>query len=337
MKRSSIKDIARLARVSHSTVSRALSGSTLISPETAGRIRKIAEESGYRPSAAARSLVTSRTATIGVVVTSIADPFAAEVVLGIEDAANDHDYSVILANSNAQPEREVRVVRAFEERRVDGIIVTSSRVGAIYVDMLSQTQVPIVLLNNQHPSEFMHSVMIDNVAGGLDATRHLVGLGHRRIAYIGDRFGCQSDTERFGGYRSALDLAYLPFLPEYVAHGDGKPDGGAPAMESLLSLPSPPTAVFCYNDMTALGAIRAISARGLRVPADISIVGFDDLFFAQYSAPPLTTVRQPMRDMGRLALETLLQLLSGAATQPNIKVPGELIVRQSTSAPMENS
>lgn len=337
MKRASIKDVARLAQVSHSTVSRALSGSPLISSPTAARIRKLAEEAGYRPSAAARSLVTSRTNTIGVVVTSIADPFAAEVVLGIEEAANDHDYSVILANSNARPDREVKVVRSFEERRVDGIIVTSSRVGATYVEVLSQARVPIVLLNNQHPSEFMHSVMIDNPGASLQATRHLIELGHRRIAYIGDRFGCQSDTERFGGYRSALDLAYLPFLPEYVAHGDGRPEGGAAAMETLLLLPLPPTAVFCYNDMTALGAMRAIAASGRRVPAHLSVVGFDDLFVAEYSAPPLTTVRQPMRDMGRLALETLMNLLGGAESPPNLKVPGELIVRQSTAPPKENA
>jgi DNA-binding LacI/PurR family transcriptional regulator len=335
VKRASIKDIARLANVSHSTVSRALSGSPLISEETASRIRQIAEDAGYRPSAAARSLVTSRTGTIGVVVTSIADPFAGEVVLGIEDAANDHNYSVILANSNAQPEREVKVVRAFEERRVEGIIVTSSRVGAIYVEMLSQTRVPIVLLNNQHPSDFMHSVTIDNPAASFEAVRHLIDLNHRRIAYIGDRFGCQSDTDRFGGYRSALDLAYLPFAPEYVAHGNGKSDGGASAMAALLSLPSPPTAVFCYNDMTALGAMTAIAARGLKVPNDLSVVGFDDVFVAQYSAPPLTTVRQPMREMGRLALETLIKLLAGTGSQPNIKVPGELIVRASTAPPKE--
>jgi len=337
VKRASIKDIARLANVSHSTVSRALSGSTLISPETTDRIRRIAEDSGYRPSAAARSLVTSRSATIGVVVTTIADPFAAEVVLGIEDAANDHDYSVILANSNADPDREVRVVRSFEERRVDGIIVTSSRVGAVYAEKLSQTQVPIVLLNNQHPSEFIHSVMIDNLPASLQAARHLIELGHRRIAYIGDRFGCQSDTERFSGYRAALDHADLPFLPQFVVHGNGKPEEGASAMGTLLRLPEPPTAVFCYNDMTALGAMRFISARGLRVPSDISVVGFDDLFLAQYSAPPLTTVRQPMRDMGRLAMETLMQLLAGAGSQRNIKVPGELIVRQSTAPPKEIS
>jgi DNA-binding LacI/PurR family transcriptional regulator len=335
VKRASIKDIARLANVSHSTVSRALSGSSLISPETVSRIRRLADESGYRPSAAARSLVTSRTATIGVVVTSIADPFAAEVVLGIEDAANEHDYSVILANSNAEPEREVRVVRAFEERRVDGIIVTSSRVGAVYVEMLSQAQVPIVLLNNQHPSEFMHSVMIDNLAASAQATLHLIKLGHRHIAYIGDRFGCQSDTERFAGYRSALDWACLPFLPEYIAHGDGTPGGGVAAMENLLALSSPPTAVFCYNDMTALGAMHAIASRDLSVPNDLSVVGFDDLFFSQYSLPPLTTVRQPMRHMGRIALESLMTLLHGATAQPNVKVSGELIVRRSSAPPKE--
>lgn len=333
MKRASIKDIARLANVSHSTVSRALSGSPLINRETANRIRQLAEEAGYRPSFAARSLVTSRSATIGVVVTSIADPFAAEVVLGIEDAANDNNYSVILANSNAEPDRELKVVRMFEERRVDGIIVTSSRVGAPYAEMLSQTQVPIVLLNNQHPSEFMYSVMIDNEDGSSRATNHLVALGHRRIAFIGDRFGCQSDTERFSGYRSALDLAYVPFLPEYVTHGNGKPEGGQAAMATLLAASPAPTAVVCYNDMTALGALRAIAAHGLRVPGDISVTGFDDLFVAQYSAPPLTTVRQPMREMGRLAFETLTKLLAGFESQPIIKVPGELIVRESTAAP----
>ncbi len=337
MKRASIKDIARLAGVAHSTVSRALRSSPLVNPETARRIRQLAEQSGYRPSAAARSLVTSRTATIGVVVTTIADPFAAEVVLGLEDAANEHDYSVILANSNADPDRELKVVRAFEERRVDGIIVTSSRVGAIYVEKLSQARVPIVLLNNQHPSEFMHSVMIDNVNASLAATRHLIDLGHTRIAYIGDRNGCQSDTERFGGYRTALDLAYLPFRPEYVVHGDGKPEGGAAAMQTLLGRAPRPTAVFCYNDMTALGALRTAADCRLSVPADLSVVGFDDLFVAQYCAPPLTTVRQPMRDMGRLALETLMTLLKGDSTPPNIKVPGELIVRQSTAPPKENA
>lgn len=336
MRRASIKDIARLARVSHSTVSRALAGSSLVNEETAGRIRKLAEQAGYRPSAAARSLVTRRSATIGVVVTSIADPFAAEVVLGIEEAANEHDYSVILANSNAQPEREVKVVRSFEERRVDGIIVTSSRVGASYAESLSRTRVPIVLLNNQHPSEFMHSVMIDNFAASRGLTAYLIGLGHRRIAYIGDRYGCQSDAERFGGYRAALEEAGLEVEQRYVRKGDGKPEAGGAAARALLALKSRPTAIFCYNDMTALGALAAIAARGLRVPDDVSVAGFDDLFVARYSAPPLTTVRQPMREMGRMALETLVRLCGGGESQPIVKMAGELMVRGSTAPPRED-
>jgi DNA-binding LacI/PurR family transcriptional regulator len=333
----SIKDIAKIANVSHSTVSRALQGSPLINPETVERIRRIANESGYRASAVARSLVTRHTRTIGTVVTTIADPFTAGVVSGIEDAANDHGFSVFLANSNADPDREVRVVRSFEERRVDGIIVTSSRAGAVYTPMIEQMHIPIVLLNNQHPSEFVHSVMIANTEASFQATRYLIELGHRRIAYLGDQFGGQSDSERFAGYRRALDSSDLPFRPELLVHGDGKAEGGGPAMAQLLSLSQRPTAVFCYNDMTALGALLQIRAAGLRVPQDISLVGFDDLFVAQYSDPPLTTVRQPMRQMGRLAMETLFQLLSGVESTQNIKVPGELIVRESTAPPKAKS
>ena len=331
----SIKDVARIARVSHSTVSRALRNSPLVNRETAERVRRIAEDSGYRASAAARSLVTRRTNTIGVVVTSIADPFVAGVVGGIEDAAGERGFCVLLANSNADPDREVRVVRFFEERRVDGIIVTSSRVGALYVPMLSRMQVPIVLLNNQHASEFAHSVMIDNLQSSLEAARHLVALGHRRIAYLGDRFGHQSDTERFAGYRQGIEESALDFDPALVAHGDGKPEGGCTAMAQLLSLSDPPTAVFCYNDMSALGAIRRACAAGMRVPEDISIVGFDDLYISQYTNPPLTTVRQPMRQMGRMATETLMRLLAHEESEQNQRVPGELIVRESTAPPKE--
>jgi len=228
------------------------------------------------------------------------------------------------------------VARKFEERRVDGIIVTASRVGAQYVPLFSHMQVPIVLLNNQHPSQFAHSVMIANVQASLDATRHLIALGHRRIAYLGDRYGYQSDAERYTGYRQAVEERDLPFEPLLVAHGDGKPEGAETAIADLLALPQPPTAVFCYNDLSALGAMRQIRNRGLRIPADISVVGFDDLYISQYTDPPLTTVRQPMRQMGRMAMETLLQIFAGAESGHDIKVPGELIVRQSTAPPKES-
>lgn len=324
-----------MAGVAHSTVSRALRNSPLVNRETVERIQRIAGEAGYRTSAAARSLVTRRSDTIGVVVTNIADPFVAGVVSGIEETADQHGLSVFLANSNAEPERELRVARKFEERRVDGIIVTASRVGARYVHLLTHMQVPIVLLNNQHPSQFAHSVMIANVHASRDATRHLITLGHRRIAYLGDRYGYQSDAERYAGYRQALEEGGLPLEPQLVVHGDGRPEGAETAILNLLASPQPPTAVFCYNDMSALGAMRQIRNHGLRIPTDISVVGFDDLYISQYLDPPLTTVRQPMRQMGRMAMETLLQIFAGAESGHDIKVPGELIVRESTAPPKE--
>lgn len=322
-----------MANVSFSTVSRALHNSPLISRRTAEKIQRIARESGYRASAVARGLVTQRTKTIGVVVSSIADPFVSEVVEGIEECCNDHGYSVFLANSNADPARERNVVQSFSERRVDGIVVTSSRVGALYTPLLSEVKVPIVLVNNQHPRGFVHSVMIENVQGSRDATNHLLQLGHRRIAYLGDRFGHQSDTERFSGYRQALESAGLPFLTELVAHGDGKSEEAVLATESLLRLAERPTAIFCYNDMTALGTLHCLHANGLRVPDDISVVGFDDLLIASYTYPPLTTVRQPRRRMGKLAMESLLQLMRGENPSHAITVSAELVVRESSAPP----
>ncbi|MGA2753973.1 MAG: LacI family DNA-binding transcriptional regulator [Terracidiphilus sp.] len=327
----SIKDIARLARVSHPTVSRALQNSPLVNAATAARIRKIAEAAGYRPSAVARGLVTRRTRTVGLVVTTVADPFAGEVACGIEQAANDHGYAVFLANSNANAENERKVVQALAERRVDGIIVTSSRVGSDYLPMLAKLNVPMVLVNDQYPGEFVHSVMIANEDGSRAATEHLIELGHRRIAYVGDRSGYQTETERLEGYKQALAAAGIEFAHELAVHGDGRPEGAVEAMEALLRLADPPTAVCCYNDMTALGAMRAIRARGLRVPEDVSVTGFDDLFFAEYLEPQLTTVRQPMRRMGQMAMENLLKLMSGEDSVAQVKVEAELIVRGSTA------
>lgn len=327
----SIKDIARAAQVSHSTVSRALRDSPLVNPETRALIQKIAAEKGYTVSAVARSLVTRRTNTIGVVVTSIADPFVGEVVGGIEEFALARGYSVILATCHADPEREQRAVRSFQERRVDGILVTASRVGALYMPMLEEMKVPIVLINNQHPGEFACHVSIDNPAGARAVTAHLVELGHRRIGYIGDRFGLHSDDERSAGYRAMLKRAGIGFDPLLVANGDGGAENGARAMHNLLDLADPPTAVFCYNDMSAYGAMRAARERRMRVPQEISIAGFDDLFLSSYTDPPLTTVRQPMQEMGRDAADILLNLLAGGKPRSVFK-PGTLIPRQSTSA-----
>jgi DNA-binding LacI/PurR family transcriptional regulator len=327
----SIKDIARAAQVSHSTVSRALRDSPLVNAETRALIQKIAEEKGYTVSAVARSLVTRRTNTLGVVVTTIADPFVGEVVSGIEEFAIGHRYSVILATCHADPGRELRAVRSLQERRVDGILVTASRVGALYLPTLEETKVPIVLINNQHPGEFGYHVSIDNPAGARAVTEHLIALGHRRIAYIGDRFGLHSDTERCAGYRDSLAAAGIAYDPSLVVTGDSGPQSGLDAMRELLSRAEPPTAVFCYNDMSAYGAMRAARDAGLRIPEDISIAGFDDLFLSSYTDPPLTTVRQPKHEMGRDAACILLDLLAGGNPTSIIK-QGALVQRQSTAA-----
>lgn len=333
----SIKDIARKADVSHSTVSRALRNSPLVNRETAERIRKIAKESDFRVSAIGRSLATGRTNTIGVVATSIEDPFIAEIVSGAEDAANAQGFSVILANSNANPDRELKVVHSLEERRVDGILVLDSRVGSVYIPVLARMKVPIVLINSQHPGEFVHSISIDNPTASQMATRYLVHLGHTRIAYLGKRGGLQSDAERSAGYRQALAAAGIPERPELLAYGDGKPEGGKNAMEQLLALPERPTAVFCYNDLTAIGALSAIRQHGLHVPEDVSIVGFDDLAIASFTQPPLTTIRQPKYQMGRSATEMLLNLLEESIPGSVRKVQGELIVRESAAPPRMKS
>jgi DNA-binding LacI/PurR family transcriptional regulator len=336
----SIKDVARRARVSHSTVSRALQNPGRVAGATAERVRRIAREMGYRPNSIGRSLVTQRTATIGVVVTTVADPFISEVISGVEDVAHRRGYAVFLANSNAEPEREIAVVRSFHDRRVDGVLVMASRVGALYLPLLEELNVPIVLVDNQGPGEFAHSIGIDDFGGAQIAVRHLIDLGHRRIAYIGDRYGLQSDEDRAAGYRAELARSATGFAAELTVHGDGKAAGGKLAMQSLLALKQPPTAVFCYNDMTAIGALRTLHAAGYRLPREMSVVGFDDLPIAPYLEPPLTTVKQPKAEMGRMAAGRLLDLLNAAetarGTQTSLRVPGELVVRNSTCPPRQS-
>ena len=307
--RVSIKDIAKAAGVSHSTVSRALSDSPLIKAETKARIQQLAQEMGYSPDAIARSLVTQRTHTVGVVVTTITDPFVAEVVQGIEDTAQENDYSVILASSASEPERELAAVEMLRAKRVDSLIVTSSRVGALYLEHLERFGVPVVLVNNHNrqSGRYTFSVSVDNQHGGHLATTHLIQRGHRRIGYVsatastrgGGPADHSDDAERLAGYRQALDESGITFDPALVVHGNGRVDGGERALRTLVRLAEPPTAVFCYNDMTAIGLISAVRQTGLSVPEDLAVVGFDDIPLAAHVYPPLTTVAQHQRDMGR--------------------------------------
>jgi DNA-binding LacI/PurR family transcriptional regulator len=175
--------------------------------------------------------------------------------------------------------------------------------------------------------------MIDNVSGAREITRHLIKLGHRRIAYLGDQSGLQSDADRFSGYRQALTEADIPFRPKFLVHGNGRPLGAVAPAEKLLSLSERPTAIFCYNDMSALGALHVATSRGYSVPKDISLVGFDDLFFNAFIQPALTSVRQPMRTMGQEAAKVLLKLLTGDHSEHLVVLKGELMIRSSTAPP----
>ncbi|MBY0508247.1 MAG: LacI family transcriptional regulator [Bryobacteraceae bacterium] len=326
----SIKDVAREAGVSHATVSRALRGSPLISPPTTALVHQTAERMGYTVNAVARSLVTGRTYTIGVVVTSIADPFVGGVIAGVEDCTNQRGYSTILATCHADPEIEKRMVASLRERNVDGILVTSSRVGEEYSLMLAGMRVPIVLLNNQRPGDYDYSVTIDNTGSARRAVEHLLQLGHRRIAYIGHASGYASDRDRRQGYEVALREAGLKPNHAWTLLADSSPESGAQAAAKLHALGEGPTAIFCYNDLTALGVLAYAREQGLAVPGTWSVVGFDDLFLSQHLFPPLTTVRQPMFEMGRRAAELLLGLIAGEESQARVQMAGELIVRQST-------
>ncbi|MCD6554320.1 MAG: LacI family transcriptional regulator [Chloroflexi bacterium] len=329
----SIKDIARAAGVSHSTVSRALADSPLVKKETKQRICRLAQEMGYSPSAIARGLVTKRTQTIGLVVTTIADPFVAEIVRGVEETALDCGYNILLCNSNAQPQRELAAVSTLREKRVDGIIVSASRVGDLYLPLLVETGVPIVLVNNEHSGRYVYSVVTDDESGGRLATEYLLDLGHTRIGYISGPEVHRSNINRLRGYRQAFQGRGLTPDPQWITSGDGGARGGEEGMARLLSLPAPPSAVFCYNDMTAIGALLTAHRLGWKVPDQVSVIGYDDIYFAAYTNPALTTVEQRKYDMGSLAMQMMLDLLGGASSVENILLPARLIVRESCAPP----
>jgi DNA-binding LacI/PurR family transcriptional regulator len=336
--RVSIKDIAKAAGVSHSTVSRALSDSPLISAETKERVQLLALEMGYSPDAQARSLVMGRTHTIGVVVTTITDPFIAEIVQSIENTAHSHGYSVILASSHADREREIAAVEMLHSKRVDGVIVASSRVGALYQDHLDSLAVPVVLLNNhsEQRGPYTFSISVDNRGGGQIAATHLLDVGHRRIAYVRGAAEHSDDLARFEGYRQALSDAGVSFDAALVMPGTGRAGGGKRALPALLALPERPTAVFCYNDMTAIGLMRAAREVSVSIPRDLAVVGFDDIPLASYVEPTLTTVAQPKVEMGKRATQMVLDLLArreqGNGGVSNAVVQGELRVRESSGA-----
>ena len=327
-----IKDIAKAAGVSHTTVSRALNDHPAISSETTTRIQELAAQMGYTPSAVAQSLLSQRTYTIGVVVTTIADPYITRVVEGIEKVAQQANYSVFLATSHNDPDWELAIVRTLHRRRVDAIIVAASRVGSLYSAELAQIRVPIVLINNQEDGEYLHSVATDDIQGAWLAVEHLLALGHRRIGYVSAPNRPRSNQRRRDGYEMALERAGITCDPSWVIVSDLTDDvkKGQASLDPLMA--ADVTAVFCYNDLIAIGLLMACRDRGISISQQLSVIGFDNIEASLYVSPPLTTIRQTRLKLGQLAMEMVLNLLNGKEVQDQV-LACELVVRASTGPP----
>ena len=326
----SITDIASAAGVSPSTVSRALQDHPRISVRTRTIIHALAQQMGYQPSQIARSLVTGRTKTLGIVTTDVTDPFVAEVMKGAEQAAREMGYSLLFATSRRDPGQELLAARLLLGRQVDGMIVISSRAPGQYTDLLSSDGMPLVLINHELNDPHAHSVRADNREGVRKTMTHLWELGHSRIAYVAGPTGGRSSSERQEAFCEAAAFLGLPRFPEWLIEGQGLPEDGSRALSVLASLQERPTAVVCYNDLTAIGMLAAAHEIGVRVPKDISVVGYDNIPLSAFTVPPLTTVDQPKEALGRAAVENCVRALAEEHV-PDVVLPGELVVRKSTS------
>jgi DNA-binding LacI/PurR family transcriptional regulator len=335
-----IKDIARKARVSHSTVSRALRGSPLISDNTTDRIRQTAMELGYLPSAAARTLKTNRSQALGVIIRNVDDPFFSEILQGIEEVAQASGFSLFMAASQRDHEQEQAIIQVMVERRVDGIIICSTPVSIEMSHQLARFGVPIVIINNQAAEEYRYSIYHDDIDGSRQVTRHLIELGHRKIAYLGNATSGRSTLDRLAGFQQELEAAGISSPADYVHQvPGGRPADGFSGMDHFLNLPERPTALFCYNDMMAFGVLKGLQQAGIRVPEEMSVAGFDNILFSSYTNPPLTTFDQPKHFIGAEAARLVLGLLKPEAIEkatgePEIRrLRGKLLVRNSTGAP----
>jgi LacI family transcriptional regulator len=328
-RRVTIKRIAAEAGVSLTTVSRALNDRPDIDPGTRQRILALADQLGYTPNAIARSLVMQRTHTIGLAVRTLSDLWAAHIVLPIEELAHSSGYDLFISTHHADAEWERRVLRAFHGRQVDGIIVVSSVLGGEIPVLQKTLGIPIVLISPLVEAVHRYVVRTDDVSGAHSATEYLIRLGHRRIAHIGAPDWAAPGFERRLGYRQALEVHGLDWDPALVYDGDAHETGGLAGVQALLALANPPTAFFCFNDLTAVGAFRGARLIGLCVPEDLSVVGFDDMPLASYVDPPLTTVRQDLAALGGRATQMLLDLIAGQKTEAPQVLSTELVERTS--------
>ncbi|MDB4894245.1 MAG: transcriptional regulator, LacI family [Firmicutes bacterium] len=300
-----IKEIAKLAGVSPSTVSRALTDAHYVDLETAERVKTIAKQLGYRPNALARGLVQRKSMAIGLIIPEIENPFYSEIVSGVERIATQRGYGVVvISGHSANGEQEVRALLG---RQVDGIIHAGVYRTDTALPNLRAEGVPVVLLGRKLPGFMSDCVVANDRDASVQLTTYLIQLGHTRIAYIFGKNVSSGSTEKLAGYKEALEAAGIPVHPELVEHGDLEFHGGHRAAQKLLALNPPPTAILAGNDFMALGAREAILEAGLRIPEDISLAGFDDILFSSMKGIELTTAAVPRSKMGQLGAELLIK------------------------------
>lgn len=332
-----IKDIAKAAGVSITTVSRALNGYSDVNEATRRKIFEIAEAMGYTPNMAARSLIVKRTKTLGLLIsgitrTSVKDSIAFEILCGMNDRAGELNYDLVLFNTDTQKQKMKSYKSLCLERGVDGVMIMGIRLDDPYLEEVVQSAIPCVLIDIPLTGEGVSSVNSDSVNGAYLAVQHLIRNGHRHIGLINGHAQAFVSNRRLEGYRKALDEHDIPFREAYVEDGNFTESGGAEAAVRLLSRNPDITALFCASDLMAIGAIQAIRNMGKSVPEHYSVVGYDNIGMSDYLSPPLTTVNQDRYRMGYQAAQMLIDMLEGRKVTPQVTLPAELIVRGSVRA-----
>jgi LacI family transcriptional regulator len=326
-----IKDVARRAGVSPTTVSYVLTGSRFVSPGTKARILDAIAELNYQPDQIARSLRAKRTMTVGMIVSDITNPFYADIVRGVEDMLRDRHYSLILCNSDEAPERELATLQLLSRKRIDGLILVATGANVEALRAASLSGLPIVLVDRKLPGDWLDTVLVDDRQGAEIAVRHLLQRGHRRIGAIIGRTGISTTDSRRLGYEAALREFGVAVDPALIQNGQSTARGGAAAAQALLALAPRPSAIFAANNVMTVGLFLAIKEHGLRCPQDIAVIGFDDTVWLSAFTPGVTTIAQPSYDLGERAAGLLLDRMTGQppASPRVIVLPASLIERES--------
>jgi LacI family transcriptional regulator len=323
-----IEMVAEAAGVSPSTVSRILNGTAKVSEDKRAAVNRAIERLNFVPNPAARLLAMGRSMTIGVVAQSIDSPFYGEGLRGIEDVLSASEFAVLFTSGHWNPRTEQRCVAQLLSRRVDGMIFLTTSLPAAALREVA-TEVPVVVTGRRVKGERLVCLEFDNEGGARLATEHLITLGHRRIAFIAGLAGHNDAEQRLRGYRMALEEAGLSFDPQLVKDGEYRESGGEAATYALLDSKRPFSAILAANDQSAYGAMLALFRRGLRIPQDISVVGFDDLLQSAYCVPPLTSVHQAIYETGQAAARAIVDLIG--QQKPTLRLPApSLSVREST-------